>query len=161
VSHAATWADLERADPALAAAGRALLERRGRGSGMLATVRDAQPPRIHPMSVAIVDGRLVTVVLAGSAKAADLGRDGRYALHAHHDPAAPGEFQVRGRARIVAEPAARARLTAGWAFEVPGDALVVELGIEHALLGERPDAETWPPVYRSWRPPRAAEAVAR
>jgi len=147
----ATWADLAAADPDLAARGRAILERSGHGTGLLATVRGDLPPRIHPMSVEIVDGHLLTVALGGSAKATDLTADGRYALHSHQDPAKPDEFQVRGRARIVPPGELRDRAVANWHFEVGPEDLVVELGIEHALLGERPDADTWPPVYRSWR----------
>ena len=147
------WADLETAEPDLAARGRALLERSGHGTGLLATVRDDLPPRIHPMSVAIVEGALLTVALADSAKARDLQADGRYALHSHQDPARPDEFQVRGRASVVADPAFRARAVAQWQFDVADEDVVVELRIQHALLGERPDADAWPPVYRSWRPP--------
>jgi hypothetical protein len=43
-----TWSDLEAADPSIAAKGRALLERSGIGEGLLATVRGAAAPRIHP-----------------------------------------------------------------------------------------------------------------
>jgi len=152
----ATWDDLAAADPALAATARALLERTGTGEGLLATVRGDAPPRIHPVNVSIVDGRLVTVVLAGSAKAADLLADGRYALHAHQDPAVPHELLLRGRAVRVTDPARRARLVEGWAFTVPADAHVLDLRIEHALLGERADPEAWPPVYHSVRPGAAA-----
>ena len=67
VSDGAGWGDLEAAEPDLAARGRALLERSGHGTGLLATVRDDAPPRIHPMSVEVLEGRLLTVALAGSA----------------------------------------------------------------------------------------------
>ena len=146
-----SWAALEAAEPDLAARGRALLERSGHGTGLLATVRGDLPPRIHPMSVEIVEGHLLTVVLGDSAKARDLQADGRYALHTHQDPARPDEFQVRGRARVVTDPAFRARAAATWPFEVGDEDLVVELRIEHALLGERPGPDAWPPAYRSWR----------
>lgn len=156
VADGASWGDLEAAEPELAARGRALLERSGHGTGLLATVRDDAPPRIHPMSVEILEGRLLTVVLGGSGKAKDLQADGRYALHAHQDPAKPDEFQVRGRAAIVDDPAIRARATGAWHFEVGEEDLLVELRIQHALLGERPGPDAWPPVYRSWRAPAAA-----
>jgi len=148
-----TWADLQAAEPDLAAKGRALLERSGHGTGLLATVREDLPPRIHPMSVEIVEGHLLTVALGGSAKARDLQADGRYALHTHQDPAKPDEFQVRGRASVVTDPSFRARVAAAWHFGVGDEDLVMDLRIEHALLGERPDADAWPPAYRSWRAP--------
>ncbi len=151
-----SWADLVAADADLAATALALLERTGMGEGLLASVRGDLPPRIHPVNVAVIDGRLLTVVLAGSAKARDLVEDGRYALHAHLDPAVPRELLVRGHAAEVTEPADRARFAAAWAFEVPDDAHVLELSVEHALLGDRPDADAWPPVYRSVRPTAGA-----
>jgi hypothetical protein len=149
----ATWGELEAAEPDLAARGRALLEARGSGSGLLATVRDGIPPRIHPMSVEIIEGHLFTVALGGSAKARDLASDGRFALHTHQEAGKPDEFQVRGRARVVEPGELRARVVGQWRFEVGEGDLVVELGVEHALLGERPDADTWPPVYRAWHAP--------
>ncbi len=49
-----TWKQFAMAAPDLAAAGRALLCREGHGGALLATVRDAEPPRLHPISVGIV-----------------------------------------------------------------------------------------------------------
>ena len=156
VSEGASWGELEAAEPDVAARGRALLEARGHGTGLLATVRDGVPPRIHPMSVEIVEGHLLTVVLGGSAKARDIEADGRYALHSHQNEAKPDEFQVRGRARIVPPGEFRDRVVAQWPFEPGPEDHVVELRIEHALLGERPDADAWPPAYRAWHAPRGA-----
>ena len=146
----ATWNELADADPDLAAAGLRLLERTGTGEGLLATVRQDAPPRIHPVAVAVIDGHLVTWVIAASAKAADLRQDGRYALHAHQDPAAPNEFQVRGRAAAV-PPGGLRNAAMHWSFEVDEGFVLYELDIEHAVLGERPDAAAWPPIYSSWR----------
>ena len=83
------WAAFAAGDPGLADAGRRLLERIGHGSGLLATVRGDAPPRISPVSVAIKGGRLLLYVIVDSAKDLDLLADGRYALHAHQDPAVP------------------------------------------------------------------------
>ncbi len=149
-----TWNDFAAAAPDQAAAGRALLERTGIGEGLLATVRGDGPPRIHPVNVRIVDGRLLTFVIVGSAKAGDLAADGRYALHAHQDPAVPHEFLVRGRAVEVTDPAERATAADGWSFEVDDGFTLYELAIDHAVLGDRPTADDWPPVYTSWRPAR-------
>ena len=144
----ASWGEFEAAAPALAAAGRALLERDGHGSGLLATVRASLPPRIHPVSVGIVEDRLLVFVLA-SAKRNDLEQDGRYALHTHLDPEVPNEFMVRGRAAVMTG-AARDRAAAGWSFEVDDGYELFELGIDSAVLGERPTADDWPPRYTSW-----------
>jgi hypothetical protein len=148
----ATWDDFATGAPDLAARGRALLERSGIGEGLLATVRGDAPPRIHPVHVRIVGDRLLTFVIVGSGKAADLAGDGRFALHAHQDPAVPHEFLVRGVAARVADPAVRAAAAAEWSFQVDDGYDLYELGIDHVVLGERPSADDWPPVYRSWRP---------
>jgi hypothetical protein len=157
-----TWAELDAAAPGLAAAGRELLERNGGGQGLLATVRDDEPPRIHPIYFEIVDGRLYAFVLR-SAKRIDLERDGRYAIHAHQDPSAPSEFLIRGRAELVADPVVRAAVAAAWPFEVDDTYALFEFSIDSALLGSRPSADDWPPRYTSWSADtsttRAASAV--
>ena len=148
-----SWSTFATAEPELAARGRALLERSGIGEGFLATVGDG-PPRIHPVHVRIVDGRLLTFVIAGSAKARDLSSDGRYALHAHQDPAVPHEFLVRGRAVPVTDASARAAAAAQWSFDADAGYDLYELSVDHAVFGERPSADDWPPVYHSWRATR-------
>ena len=152
----ATWQALASGAPDLAARGRALLERSGIGEGLLATVRGDAPPRIHPVHVRIVDGRLLTFVIVGSAKAGDLAADGRYALHAHQDPAVPHEFLVRGTAERIPDPDRRAAAAAAWSVEVDDGYQLYELAIDHAVFGERASADDWPPVYQSWRPGEAA-----
>jgi hypothetical protein len=145
----ATWADLEAAAPKIAAMGRELIYRNGDGEGMLVTVSAESPPRVHPVNAGVVDGHLCTFVQTKSGKAHDLATDGRYALHAHYDPQAPHEFQVRGRAVLVDDRERRAAIAKDWFFNAK-DYPLYELMIEHALLGERPTADDWPPVYTSW-----------
>jgi hypothetical protein len=147
-----TWHAFAAAAPRLAERGRALLERTGPAEGLLATVRDGVPPRIHTVKVGFVEGRLLTFVIVGSAKTRDLAEDGRYALHAHLDPNAPNEFLVRGRATEVADPALRAAAIAAWPFEVDDGYALYDLSIDHALLGERSSPNDWPPAFTSWKP---------
>lgn len=149
----ATWGELEAAAPDIASAGRRLLYRGGDGEALLATVRDDDPPRIHPVNVGIVDGRLYTFVIERSAKRKDLEADGRYAVHAHVDPAAPSEFLLRGRAREVTDASVRATVGSGWPFTVDEGYRLFELSVDSALLGERPTADDWPPRYSSWSAP--------
>jgi hypothetical protein len=146
----ATWKDFERESPELAETGRRLLTRSGIGEALLATVRGDAAPRIHPVYAEVVDGHLVTFVIEGSAKAADLAADGRCALHVHVDPTAPDEFAIRGRAREVTDADLRGRAVKAWAFDASEGYRLVELEIEHALLGRRPTADDWPPIYTSW-----------
>ena len=145
------WHEFAAAAPQLAEQGQRLFTRTGTGEALLATVRDDLPPRIHPINIAIVDGRLLAFVIVGSGKLTDLAADGRYALHAHQDPAAPHEFQVRGRAREVTDARQRAAAVAAWPFEADNGYRLFEFSIEHAVFGERASADDWPPVYSSWK----------
>jgi hypothetical protein len=142
----ASWDEFEVASTEMASAGRELLTR-GHGSCLLATVRADLAPRIHPVSAAIVGGRLCTFVLA-SAKLRDLEQDGRYALHTLLDIAAPDEFMVRGRAQKL-EGSDRAAAAAVWSFEIDETYVLFGLEIESALLGRR-RADEWPPRYTTW-----------
>ena len=113
----ANWDEFEREAPELAELGRSLLYRSGEGLALLATVRGNDlPPRIHPVNLEIVDGRLLTFIHDDSAKGRDLAEDGRYAVHAHQDPEVPHEFQARGRATLLTNPADRSLAADGLAL---------------------------------------------
>ena len=146
----ADWSTLEAEAAPIAQAGRRLIYRGGDGEALLATIRDAGTPQIHPINVGIVDGVLYAFI-GPSGKRGDLEQDGRYALHTHLDPAAPDEFSLRGRASPVADVARRATVAAGWAFTVDDRYRLFALDIESAILGER-GADEWPPRYRRWPP---------
>jgi hypothetical protein len=146
----ADWATFAAEEPQLAKSGLALLYQRGDGEGFLATVAASGTPRIHPLNVGVVDGRLLVFVQAHSSKARDLAANPRYALHAHQDPATPDEFLVRGTARLITDDAVRSAAAGQWFFTVSDDYPLYELGLDHVLLGER-SADEWPPRYRSWR----------
>lgn len=145
-----SWGEFEAAAPELATHGRQLLYRTAEGEALLATVRGGGLPRVHPINVAIVEGRLVAFITS-SPKASDLASDGRYALHNHQDPAVPNEFQVRGRAVSIDDEAVRARIAGSWYFEAGDEYRLFEFLIEHALLGQRAAADEWPPRYTSWK----------
>lgn len=147
----ATWSEFAAAAPEIASEGRRLIDASDDLKVLLATVRGDDPPRIHPITMAIVDERLYAFIIARSPKKLDLELDGRYALHTHLDPAVPTEIALRGRARLVDAPVERDRVADGWAFEVDDDYTLFEFSIEHALLGTRPTADDWPPVYSTWR----------
>jgi hypothetical protein len=149
----ATWAEFAAAAPELAAHGDRLLHARGHGEALLATVRGDAPPRIHPVSVEIVDGRLYVFVIVGSAKVRDLEEDARFALHTHVDAASPSEFAIRGRAREVEDASLRAAVAAVWSFEADDGYRLFELGVGSALAGSRETADDWPPRYASWTAP--------
>ena len=145
------WAEFADAAPTIAERGHELLYRSGEGAGLLATVRDGELPRIHPVNVGVVGDGLYTFLL-DSPKRRDLDLDGRYALHAHQDPAAPSEFALRGRATRVNDTRDREHVAAHWFFEVDQSYTLFELLIGAALLGDRSTADDWPPRYATWRP---------
>jgi Pyridoxamine 5'-phosphate oxidase len=149
-SEAISWSELEAAAPAITDAGRRLFYARGDGEAILATIRGDGLPRIHPVNIGLVDGRLYTFVIGSSAKRIDLERDGRYAIHSHQDPAAPSEVMLRGRARSVGDGPERDRAAADWPFTVDASYVLFELTIAAALLGDRPTADDWPPRYTAW-----------
>lgn len=142
-----SWGDFAAVQPDLAAAGAKHLDR-SNGAALLATVRGDAAPRLHPVTVGIVGDGLF-VFLLDSAKRRDLAEDGRFALHAHQDQAAPDEFSVRGRARLVPPGGLRERVAGGWFFEVDDAYWLFELQVQSAVLGERRQNE-WPPRYTRW-----------
>ena len=146
-----SWGDVAAAEPDLAAVGARLLDR-ANGAALLATVRADAAPRLHPVTVGIVGDGLF-VFLLDSAKRRDLAEDGRFALHAHQDQAAPDEFAVRGRAGLVPPGELRERVAKDWFFEVDDTYWLFELRLQSAILGER-GADEWPPRYRRWLAPR-------
>jgi hypothetical protein len=145
-----SWGAFEAAAPGLAAEAHRLIFRSGQGSVVLATVRGDDPPRIHPISVAIVDGRLLAFIILAGPKRRDLEMDGRYAMHSHVDLAAPDEVSIRGRATLIRDQAIRAAAIAVWPFEADDDYALFEFAVESCVLGLR-GADDWPPRYTSWR----------
>jgi len=143
-----TWGEFATAAPGLAARGKELLYRTGHGEALLVSVRGDGPPQAHPISVGVVNDGLYAFILP-SPKLRDLEQDGRYALHAHFDPAVPHEFLIRGRVRPVDDHVTRATLAADWDWGV-GNAPAFEFLVEDALYGERASADDWPPRYVAW-----------
>ena len=146
----ATWAEFSGQAPELAEKGAALFARSG-DEALLATVREGEPPRIHPVTVGLRGGGLF-VFLHPSSKSADLQSDGRYALHAYMDPAAPDEFAIRGRARPVRGDR-RAELAASWPWHVGPEVHGFELMLDEVVLGQR-GSDEWPPRYSTWNSDR-------
>lgn len=150
---AVPWREFAAAAPAIAAQGRDLFYRTGHGEALLVTVRGDNPPRVHPISIDIVNGGLYAFILP-SPKLQDLEQDGRYALHAHFDASAPHEFLLRGRVQPVNDETCAALATI-WDWTV-GNAPAFEFLVEDAILGERASADDWPPSYTTWTSQRTS-----
>ena len=127
--------------------------RSGPGRGMLASVTATGLPRIHPVSVDIIDGRLLVFSIDAAPRTRAFLEDGRYAFHAHLDVEHPDELLVRGHAVAVTDPGVRERALAAWPFDASDGYTLFELRVEHALLAERATEDDWPPRYTSWHAP--------
>ena len=155
-----TWYKFAQASPALAALGERML-RIGKdkpagslagGLAYLATIRKDGGPRIHPISPALIDGRLYAFILHHSPKKHDLLRDGRYALHSWPYPMdeqnyKDDEFYLSGMAAWIDDPALR-----GAVAEAIGDnadeGIIFELGLERVLHKGRDHGHV---VYTTWK----------
>jgi hypothetical protein len=131
----------------MAATGRRLLC--GGGEGRRFSPLCVTGAATHHRQHRIVGDGLYAFVL-DSAKRRDLERDGRFALHAHQDRAAPTEFMLRGHAHVIEPGALRDTVAAEWYFSVDDGYRLFEFSIEAALLGERSGPDDWPPRYARW-----------
>lgn len=152
------WADLERDELELAAAGRRLLENAPGvpGVAFLATVSASGRPRMHPFIPAIVDGALWAFVIE-SPKQRDLERGsaggaseqrGQFAIHARLG-ADDEQFLTSGFARRVDDLEARARIGASMPYDdIDADHILYRFEIDRALwtTWETPTS----PIHRSW-----------
>jgi hypothetical protein len=149
------WAEFERAEPDLAAAGRRLLEVGGNGVaiGWLATVSADGLPHLSPVCPIFGASELYLSAGAATAKVPDLRANGAYVLHAFLG-ANDEEVQVAGRASEVLEPHERAAVHAAIRFAAFGhDDPIFRLSIERALWvhWERVGQPDTRPVRRRWR----------
>ncbi len=103
----ATWQELHHAAPELAAAVEARFT--ANKHHVLATLRRDGSPRVSGTEVELVDGQLRLGSMLRAVKAADLQRDGRFALHANPGDGSMegGDAKVSGVAvEVVEHPAA-------------------------------------------------------
>ncbi|MCI0547675.1 MAG: pyridoxamine 5'-phosphate oxidase family protein [Candidatus Rokubacteria bacterium] len=150
----ASWSDVGREAPELAAAGWRLFKADGIPIAFLATVARSGRPRIAPVCPIFAGGDIYLSVGAHTPKKDDLSRDGRFALHAplgREDE----EFQASGRAVEVVDPTQRAAVHQAIKFGAyhPGDPIFV-LDLERCFhvrwedVG-RPETRS---IRRSWSP---------
>lgn len=142
-----TWAEFERAEPALAAFGRERLD----GTVCFhATLRTDGWPRVHPVEPWIAVGLLLVRFRAHSPKVDEVRHDGRYALHSPMDnpDGVGGEFLVRGWMEQVGSthPAAQR-----FVHDAPYALAFYSMSVEEAV-GTTYEGDDLDPVYRRWRP---------
>ena len=160
--HAAmlTWSEFERAEPALAEGGRALLYQFGVGLAFLSTVRRDGGPRVHPMCPILHDGGMFAFIVPGP-KRDDLLRDGRYAMHCFPPADNEDAFYLTGTARRRDKPALRAQLADVFASErsrfgsphPQDEEQLFEFLIDRCLLTRTTDHGDPAPKHTAWRAP--------
>ena len=150
MARGARWDEFERAAPDVAAGGRRLLLQYGLGLGFLATIRPDGGPRLHPFCPILAEGGLWGFI-GPSPKAADLRRDGRYAVHAFPPEEVDDEFCVDGTAIETTSPDVIAAVRAAYTAPIQGgDETLFEFRIERALLATYGPRPSWPPQYTRW-----------
>jgi hypothetical protein len=142
-----------RSTGTLRAAPLAAFGRRRFGSRVadLATGDAAGTPRVHPVTPIVTSLGLMLFMVPTSPKGHDLRRGSRYALHCsvEDDEGGGGEFRVRGAARKVDDPAARAQVAAPAPYEPSDPYVLFELLVDEAF-STHDDAEGTPVRHR-WR----------
>jgi len=155
-----SWRDFQDAQPAAAAAGRALLYQVGVGLAFLATVRADGGPRVHPVCPILTDDGLYLFVVA-SPKRSDLRRDPRYALHAFPTDDNEDAFYITGIAESRDDDVAlRARIAEQYLVherdmneEPPGfdDEQLFELFVDACLVTKTTGHGDWNPQHTVWK----------
>ncbi len=144
----ASWAELERAAPEIAASGRRLLDRE---VAFLASVARDGRPRIAPVSPIFSGENLCLSIGGHTPKRMDLLRDGRYALHARLGES-DEEFQVSGRACLVGSESERARVHDAIYFEFDAADPIFALAIERCFwsLWENAGTSSMNQIRKAW-----------
>jgi pyridoxamine 5'-phosphate oxidase-like protein len=129
-----TWRSLRTDAPEIVAVGEERLLRFR--LGMLGTIRADGSPRISLVEPHIGGGELLFAVIHGSAKAGDLERDPRCALHSIVDDADAGdpELTLRGRFVEVDEATRGADPEAWWLSYAERHPVVGTIELEAATL---------------------------
>ncbi|HEX6313061.1 MAG TPA: pyridoxamine 5'-phosphate oxidase family protein [Acidimicrobiia bacterium] len=139
----ATWAELETAEPEMAASAFPKPPDMHFALAFLATVRPDGGPRVHPFCPIFAGGRLFAAIGRSSPKCNDLRRDARYVIHALPGPN-DAEFSVRGAATEVDDPAVLASVYAAVdASGVGGMMGSVRRDVVFEFDIERADAAHW------------------
>ena len=132
---AVSWAELVKDAPELAAFG----ERRLDGKvSYLATVREDQRPRLHPVTPIIGRGHCFLFVEPITPKARDLQVNGFFSLHCgmNDSSGSSGEFLVSGRVQLVDDKEMRVLAESVSSYRPASRAVLFELLLNEASATE-------------------------
>lgn len=129
-----SWRDVELGAPGLSRLGLAQLN--SARVALLGTLRRDGSPRISPVEPYIAKGQLLIGAMAWSAKASDLRRDQRYALHSAvtGPDTGEGELKLTGPAAEAGQDLRASAADAWWLTQAPEKTLVFALHITQAVF---------------------------
>lgn len=144
----ATWKTFAQQAPEFAAFGEA---RFGSGVAYLGTLRADGSPRVHPVTP-IIGEQLFLFMEPTSPKGKDLQRDARYTLHCSvkDSSGGDGEFYVRGRATLTADPLIREQAVRASSYVPQAHYIVFVFTIEFAFMNSYVDGKA---NARRWQSP--------
>ena len=142
-----SWTQFSQQAPELAACG---AERLGSGVAYLGTIRKDGSPRVDPVTP-ILGEELFIFMEPTSPKGNDLQRDPRYALHCavENSDGGEGEFYVRGDARLVQDPALRARAAEAVPYDPAERYILFVLSVQFAFMNTYKNGQPNPQRWRS------------
>jgi hypothetical protein len=134
-----SWAEFAEQAPEFASFGE---ERFRSGVAYLGTLRPDGGPRVHPVTP-IVGEQLFLFMEPTSPKGKDLLRDGRYTLHCAVEDMSGGggEFYVRGRATLTADPLIREEAVRAASYVPQDHYILFTFTIEFAFMNRYVDGE--------------------
>ena len=126
-----SWLELEAAAPEIAAFGAQRLDGK---LAYLATVREDEKPRLHPVTPIIGAGHCFLFVDPSTPKAQDLLSSGWYSLHCamNDSSGSSGEFILNGRVQAVTNGALRALAESVSNYRPAARTVLFELSIYEA-----------------------------
>ncbi len=127
-----SWKEFADQAPALAEFGKARFQSR---VAYLGTLRADGSPRVHPVTP-IIGEQLYLFMEPTSPKGKDLLRDARYTLHCSVEDSngGGGEFYVRGRAALTADPHLREQAVRASSYTPQTQYILFVLTIESAFM---------------------------
>lgn len=146
-----SWKEFAQHAPDMAAFG----ETRFRsGVAYLGTLRSDGSPRVHPVTP-IIGEQLFLFMEPTSPKGKDLQRDARYTLHCsvENSNGGGGEFYVRGRAALSADPVMREQAVRASSYKPQAHYILFVLTVESAFMNIYVDGNA---TVRSWKSPESA-----
>jgi hypothetical protein len=155
----ATWGDIIRERPDLAAAGQRLFYQFGVGLAFMATVDRRGRPRVHPMCPLLhADGLFAFIV--PSPKQGDLRRDGLYSMHSFPCPQNEDAFYLSGRAELIDDQRLRDALSEQFVSErqrfpvvpPPSNDLLFHFEFDTCLLTRTTGHGDPSPRHEVWKP---------